>query len=78
MSILWLRRVEGPGSLFDDGLTLCRDDFLRAPVQLGVLDEAIPVGEPGPTLCAAVGFFSLQKKQASVTLMAINWHFYVM
>ncbi len=53
----------GPRSLLDDGLSLRGDDFLGAPVQFGVLDEAVAVRETGAALLAAVSLLSLRKRE---------------
>lgn len=52
----------GPGArpFLDDRLAVGGDDLLRTAVQFRVLDEAIPVGEPGATLLTTVGFLTLQ------------------
>ena len=52
-----------PGPLLDDGLPLCGDDLLGAPVQLGVLDEAVAVREPRAALLAAVGLLALREEE---------------
>ena len=55
------RRRRRPGPLLDDGLSLGGDDLLGAPVQLGVLDEAVAVREPGAALLTAVGLLALEE-----------------
>ena len=55
----WRRR---PRPLLDDGLSLGGDDLLGTPVQLGVLDEAVAVREPGAALLTAVGLVALQRQ----------------
>jgi hypothetical protein len=48
------------GPLLEDGLALRSENLLGAPVELGVLDETVAIGEPGVALAAAVRFFPLQ------------------
>ena len=48
--------------LLDDRLPVGRHDLLRAPVQLRVLDQAVPVGEAGTALGAAVCLLALELK----------------
>ena len=57
--MLQLRRRRSRAFL-DDRLSVGRDDLLGAAVQLGVLDQPVPVGEPGATLGTAVGLFALE------------------
>ena len=51
-----------PGSLFDNGFALSGHNFLGATVQFCVLDQTVPVGEPGTTLAATISLFSLKTK----------------
>ena len=57
----------GSGSLLDDSFTVCRDDFLRASVQLGVFDEAVTVRESGAALLTTVGLLTLERNTRLVT-----------
>ena len=59
--MLQLRRRRSRAFL-DDRLSVGRDDLLGAAIQLGVLDQPVPVGEPGATLGTAVGLFALEIK----------------
>lgn len=52
-----------PGPLLYDCLSLRGDDLLGAPVELGVLDQAVPVGEAGAALLTAVGLLALEMRK---------------
>ena len=54
-------RRRRPRPLLDDGLPFGGDDLLGTPVQLGVLDEAVAVREPGAALLTAVGLLALEE-----------------
>ena len=62
-----------PGPLLDDGLALCGEDLLGAPVELGVLDKAVAVGEPGVALGTAVRLLALQEQTVQYVHQQPSW-----
>ena len=50
-------------SFLDDSFALRGDNFLGAPIELFVFDEAVSIGEPGSALFATVSFLPLKEKQ---------------
>ena len=55
-------RRRRPRPLLDDGLPFGGDYLLGTSVQLGVLDEAVAVREPGAALLTAVGLLALEEQ----------------
>ncbi len=46
--------------------------LLWAPVELGVLDESVPVGEPGPALRTAVCLLALDEEEQIFQLFIVQ------
>ena len=63
LSLAW---AKCPRTFLDYRFALRGNDFLRAPIEFGVFNETISVGESSSTLGAAVGLFTLKCKRQNL------------